>query len=125
MNNSCFGEMTFNTGWKATTDIILFGKSISIIVKAKAYYEKDGITDEQEAAFSDFSNNKEQRLRITEKLLSDYSTVDAADRFVPRTLLFERDGSYALLFDDKNDEDNGIAVCLAPSEQVLTQDEYL
>ena len=36
MNNSCFGEMTFNTGWKTTTDIILFGKSIRIIVKAKA-----------------------------------------------------------------------------------------
>ncbi|MHC1685928.1 MAG: hypothetical protein AB6733_23860 [Clostridiaceae bacterium] len=125
MNNSYFGEMIFNTGWKATTDILLFGKSISIIVKAKAYYEKDGITSEQEAAFSDFSNNKEQRLKITEKLLSDYSAVDAADRFVPRTLLFERDGSYAILFDDKNDEDNGIAVCLAPSEQVLTQDEYL
>lgn len=125
MNNSCFGEMTFNTGWKATTEIILFGKSISIIVKAKAYYEKDGITPEQEAAFSDFSNNKEQRLSITEKLLSDYSAVDAADRFVPRTLLFERDGSYAILFDDNNDEDSGIAVCLAPSEQVLAQDEYL
>ena len=40
-------------------------------------------------------------------------------------LLFERDGSYAILFDDKNDEDNGIAVCLVPSERVLTQDEYL
>lgn len=125
MNNSIFGEMTFNIGWKAATDVILFGRSISIIVKAKAYYEKDSITSEQEAAFSDFSNNKEQRLRITEKLLSDYSVVDAADRFVPRMLLFDRDGSYAILFDDKNDEDNGIAVCLAPSEQVLTQDEYL
>lgn len=125
MNNSYFGEMTFNTGWKATTDITLFGKSISIIVKAKAYYEKDGITSEQEAAFSDFSNNKEQRLRNTEKLLCDYAIIDAADRFFPRTLLFERDGSYALLFDDNNDEDNGIAVCLAPSELVLKQDEYL
>ena len=125
MNNSCFGEMTFNTGWKTTTDIILFGKSISIIVKAKAYYEKDGITYDQEAAFSDFSNNKEEKLRITEKLLCDYSNVDAPDRFVPKTLLFERDGSYALLFDDKNNEDNGIAVCLAPSELVLNQDEYL
>ena len=125
MKNSCFGEMIFNTGWKATTDVILFGKSTSIIVKAKAYYENDGITSEQEAAFLDFSNNKEQRLKATEKLLSDYSTVDADSRFVPRTLLFERDGSYALLFDDKNDEDNGIAVCLAPYKQVLTQDEYL
>ena len=125
MKNLCFGEMILNTGWKATTDVILFGKSTSIIVKAKAYYENDGITSEQEAAFLDFSNNKEQRLKATEKLLSDYSTVDADSRFVPRTLLFERDGSYAFLFDDKNDEDNGIAVCLVPSKKVLTQDEYL
>ena len=125
MNNSIFGEMTFNIGWKAAIDIILFGRSISIIVKAKAYYEKDGITAEQEVAFLDFNNNKEQRLRTTEKLLSNYSAIDDANRFVPRTLLFERDGSYAILFDDKKDEDNGIAVCLVPPERVLTQDEYL
>lgn len=112
-------------GWKATTDVIIFGRSISVTVKAKAYCEKDVITAEQESAFSDFNNNKEQRLRITEKLLSNYSAIDAAERFVPRTILFERDGSYAILFDDKNDKDNGIAVCLAPSEIVLTQDEYL
>lgn len=117
--------MTFSTGWKTATEILLFGRSISIIVKAKAYYEKDGITAEQEAAFSDFNNNKEQRLRTIEKLLSNYSLVDAADRFVPRTLLFERDGRYVILFDDKTDVDNGIAVCLSPTEQVFTQDEYL
>lgn len=125
MKNSCFGEMVFNTGWKATTDVMLFGKLTNIIVKAKAYYENDGITSDQEAAFLDFSNNKEERLKVTEKLIYEYSKVDAGNRFVPRTLLFERNGSYAILFDDKNDEDNGIAVCLYPSEKVLTQDEYL
>lgn len=125
MKSSVFGEMTFNTGWKAMMNILLFGKSKNITVKAKAYYEKDGITDEQEAAFSDFNNNKEQRLKNTEKLLSNYASVAAASRFIPRTLLFERDGSYAILFDDKEDVDNGVVVCLSPMENVLTQDEYL
>ncbi len=125
MNNSCFGEMIFNTGWKATTEIILFDRSISIIVKAKAYYEKDGITAEQEIAFSDFNNNKEQRLRITEKLLSDYSAANVTNRFIPRTLLFERDGSYAILFDDIEDADGGIAITLFPDIKVIFQDDYL
>lgn len=125
MNNSYFGEMSFNIGWKATTEIILFGRLTSIIVKVKAYFEKEGITAEQELACAEFNINKEQRLKTTEKLLLDYSADGVADRFVPRILLFERDGSYAILFDDKDNEDNGIVVCLAPSEQVLTQDEYL
>ena len=117
--------MTFNTGWKTSTSILLFGKSTNITVKAKAYFEKDGITAEQEAAFSDFKNNKEKRLKSVEKLLSNYANAETASLFVPRTLLFERDGGYAILFDDKEDLDNGVVVCLLPTERVLTQDEYL
>ena len=125
MKTSVFGEMTFNTGWKSSTNIILFGKLINIVVKAKAYCEKDGITDEQKVAFVDFNKNKEKRLNSTEKLLSDYAGGIVEGRFFPRTLLFERDGGYAILFDDKEDEDNGVAVCLMPKEMVLSQDEYL
>lgn len=125
MKNIVFGEMTFNTGWKSLVNIKLFDKSTKITVKAKAYFEKDGITSEQEAAFSDFNKNKEQRLKNTELLLFDYAGDIAARRFVPKTLLFERDGSYGILFDDHQDEDNGIIVCLIPEEKVLTQDDYL
>ena len=125
MKTSVFGEMAFNTGWKSSTQIVLFGKLTNIAVKAKAYYEKDGITDKQEIAFSDFNKNKEQRLKSTEKLLSDYVGGNFEGRFFPRTLLFERDGGYAILFDDKEDEDNGVAVCLMPKEMVVSQDEYL
>ena len=83
------------------------------------------LTPEQEAAFSDFNDNKEQRLEKTEKLLSGYAGDNAAGRFVPRTLLFERDGAYAILLDDKEDEDDGIVVCLLPMEIILSQNEYL
>ncbi|PWV99308.1 hypothetical protein DFQ01_11524 [Paenibacillus cellulosilyticus] len=125
MNNSVFGELVFNVGWKAATDISLFNNVHSVTVKAAAYFEKDGITAEQETAFVDFGDNKRARLATVEKLLIDYANGDASNRFVPRTLLFKRNGSYALLLDDSEDEDEGIAVCLAPSATIVSQSEYL
>lgn len=126
MNSTVFGELVFNVGWKAETEISLFNNNYSVIIKAAAYFEKDGITADQEAAIVDFGNHKNERLKSIEKLLlTDFSEGDASKRFVPRTLLFQRNGSYALLFDDKEDEDEGIAVCLQPEAKIVSQDEYL
>jgi hypothetical protein len=123
--NKVFGEFTFNTGWKAKTDITFFGSGFNIAVTAKAYSEKDAITPEQEKAFDDFNGNKEGRLKTAEKLLTECAGSNASKRFVPRKLLFKRDGGYALLLDDKEDPDNGMAVVFAPKAGLLTQDEYL
>jgi len=125
MENMVFGELIFNTGWKTKTSLTIYGCSFEIIVKAKAYFEQDGITKEQETAFNDFSNKKIEHLKTIEKLLNEFANGNASERFVPRTLLFQRDGSYALLLDDKEDEDDGVAVCLSPKSEVLLQDEYL
>jgi len=125
MNNSVFGELIFNTGWKTNTDISLFGNDYNITVKAKAYFEKDGITNEQKIAFSNFKANQGKQLTNIEKLLNDFANGDAPRRFLPRTLLFQRDGGYALLLDDNEDDDGGIAVCLSPKMGILSQDEYL
>jgi hypothetical protein len=64
-----------------------------------------------------------QYLEATENKLCALEQLST--RFSPRTLLFGRDGSYALLLDDVVDPDNGLAVCLSPEEKVVTQDEYL
>jgi len=125
MNSPVFGEMVFNVGWKAKTEISLFDKNYSLIIKASAYFEKDGITADQEAAIVDFGDNKNERLKIAEKMLTGFSKGDVAQRFVPRTLLFQRDGSYALLLDDKEEEDEGIAICLQPEVKIVSQDEFL
>ena len=125
MNNTSFGELTFNTGWKTKTDISLYGTNYDVVVKVKAYYEKDGVTAEQESAYADFKENKTARLVTVEKLLNDFADSTSAKRFIPKTLLFQRNGAYALLFDDKQDEDSGVAVCLAPKAEVVSQDEYL
>jgi hypothetical protein len=125
MNNAAFGELFFNIGWKTKANITLFGNSYDIVIKAKAYFEKDGVTTEQENAYRDFISNKPQRLAAIEKSLNDFSNDGASKRFVPRTLLFQRDGSYALLLDDKEDEDDGVAVCFTLKVEVISQDEYL
>lgn len=125
MNNKTFGELTFNTGWKIKTDISLYGTNQNVVVKAKAYHESDGVTAEQEAAYADFKGNKDTRLITVEKLLDAFAEGNSVKRFIPQTLLFQRNGGYALLFDDNQDEDGGIAVILAPKAEVKSQDEYL
>jgi hypothetical protein len=125
MSNAIFGKLIFNTGWKTKTSIPLYGRSYEITVKAKAYFEKDGVTAEQESAFGDFCNNKKVRLETIEKLLNEFSNENTGKRFTPQTLLFERDGRYALLLDDKEDEDGGVAICLVPTPKLISQDEYL
>lgn len=125
MINDIFGEMIFSTGWKTSIRIELFNKIENITVKAKAYYEKDGITREQEVAFSDFKKNISDIQATVEKMLRVYSEENKNNVYTPQTLLIERDGSYAILFDDSKDLDNGIAICLEPEVKILTQDEYL
>lgn len=125
MIQSIFGAMQFDTGWKTKVEIVLFGQPYNITLKARAYYETDGMTAEQEAALSNYQNHREERMRETEELLLAYGGKDCPTRFFPRTLLFERNGEYALLCDDKENPDDGVAVVLFPKQKVILQDDYL
>ena len=49
----------------------------------------------------------------------------AETRFSPRRLLFTVSGESALLCDDAEDEDEGIAVCLLPEKTVEYQSNFL
>lgn len=125
MLSSIFGDLVFDTGWKTKRDITIFNKHYIIVVKAKAYDETDGITREQEQSFNSFMDNEVKQLCEIEKMLIDFASTAACERFIPRVLLFLRDGSYAMLLDDKEDEDGGIAACLSPEVEIISQDEYL
>lgn len=124
MLHEIFGEVVFSVGWKAQKDVSLFGKVYPITLKIQAYYEEDGITAEQEQAYLDFSNTESDKMKKIEELLDNYAP-DAVSRFTPRMLLFNKDGSYALLCDDQENIEEGIAVCLSPEELVISQDDYL
>lgn len=124
MLHDLFGEITFNTGWKSKKTIRLFDKEYTINLKIQAYFEEDGITEEQENAYSEFCKSENEKLETVENLLRGYSD-SPEQEFIPKTLLINRDGSYALLCDDIDNEDEGIAVCLYPEEVIISQDDYL
>lgn len=125
MIDSVFGALRFDVGWKTEIDAALFGKNRRITMKARAYREEDGLTPEQERAFADYKSREGELWKAAEKLLRDYMGGDCGTRFSPRTLLFERDGGYALLCDDEEYPDEGVAVELAPRRRVELQDDYL
>lgn len=123
-NNAIFGEVIFNMGWEAKATLEFFGKSHNIIVTAFAYYEQDKITAEQEASYEQFKVEKKNQISKIENILLNFSD-DADNRFVPSELIFQRNGDCALLFDDKKNQEDGIAVCIKPVFQILSQEEYL
>lgn len=128
MISSIFGDLQFDTGWKTQIDLLLFGKTYKITLKARAYEEAEGLTAEQQQALSDFHEHLAERQKDLENLLNAYAEGaegDAISRFLPRTILFAKEGGYALLCDDFLDPDGGIAVALAPQKEVIAQDDYL
>lgn len=124
MNSDVFKDFQFSVGWKTKSQVTLFDKTIPVVVKVKAYFEEDGVTAEQEQAYLNYSKDKKLVWDKIERMLIDYDPA-AAERFTPTMLLFNRDGAYTLLCDDEQDPDDGIAVCLAPSQSIVSQDNYL
>ncbi len=125
MIQSILGDLQFSTGWKTNGEVVFDGKKYPITIKARAYAESDGVTDAQKTAFSAFKKERQQIIGEAEKLLAAYADRNNSGPFVPRTLLFDRDGEYALLCDDGADPDNGVAVVLSPEQKVVLQDDYL
>jgi len=130
MFNKVFGEVTFDCSWETKTEIVLWGKTYSITVAARSYYEKDGITAEQESSYLLYKNEKSEKRIVIETLLSQYfnNSLDhkqLSKQLTPTILGFRSNGDCALMFDDAEDPDNGIAVLLYPKEDVMTQDDYL
>jgi hypothetical protein len=130
MHNDVFGEVTFNYGWKTDTEITLWGETYKIMVDAAAYFEDEEITVEQETAYTTINDQKPEKQSVIESLLSRYfnnnlNEEQFRERLKPTALVIEQEGKCAVLFDDEEDPDNGLAVIISPDEEVKTQDEYL
>lgn len=124
MNNTITNEFVFNTGWKKKVKMKLFDKEFEVTIKLKAYFKEDGITPEQEKSYAIYRDENVNLYKTIEKLLMDFDS-NAEVRFTPSTLIFERNGPYALLCDDNLNPDDGIVVCLEPTKKIVSQDDYL
>ncbi len=124
MVKTAFGEMTFSIGWKTQRNLSIYEKKYPITIKLQAYYKTDVLPAKQLKSCDLFVNYEDKMIEEIERLMSDYAD-DFGTRFIPQTLLIKKNGSIALLCDDENNPDEGIAICLYPETSVVSQDDYL
>ena len=124
MMETILGKMEFNTGFKCNSKITFCGEESDIVVKAKAYFETDGISEAQMDAMAKYSDSLKKVWSLMTDLAEEYDE-NAKQRFVPKTLLFGRNGECALLCDDNDEPDEGIAICIYPKAVIISQDDYL
>ncbi|MCT3101297.1 MAG: DUF6985 domain-containing protein [Lactococcus lactis] len=125
MENKVFGDVQFDYGWKTNLEFEFLGTVFFLVVNAKSYFEDEGITENQENAYTYFLQNRVEIQKKIENILLNSVSLQSKNRFTPNCLLIERDGKMGILFDDKADLDNGIVVTIIPELKILTQDEYL
>ncbi|MDO4666960.1 MAG: hypothetical protein Q4A90_03885 [Streptococcus sp.] len=125
MYNKIFGELTYDFGFNSKINIEIFERKNKVIVTAQAYRESDGISREQEDSFSKFKNNMHDIIgTVEDKIINNYGQ-HANSRFNLTTIVVDRQGELALIFDDKEDEDEGIVVQVFPKYIIQTQSSYL
>lgn len=116
--------MKYSIGWKTERKIKIFDTEYNITVKIQAYDDEQELQAEQLESCKMFVDNEKKMLSSIEKLMFEFSA-NYKERFIPQMLLIKRNGSVALLCDDEEYPDEGIAVCVYPEKCVLSQDEYL
>ncbi|MDT2732746.1 hypothetical protein P7G31_11075 [Streptococcus parauberis] len=120
-----FGEVIFNDGFDTKINVTIFSKTQKVLVTALAYEESDGISKEQKKSFLTFNNKKIEYISKIESILVDEFGNKANDRFNISSIFIDRDGELALLFDDQQNEDEGIAVQIIPEILICEQSNYL
>ena len=121
--NNLLKEFKFSVGFQKKESIILFNKNYNVTLKLKAYFENDGITKEQEKSYSEYLRSKDSILDAIEKALTNKEL--ANNNYQPSMILFNRDGSYGVLFDSVSDPEDGIVAVIKPQITIMDQHEFL
>lgn len=127
MSRNLFDVASFNMGWELPLRIPLFERTYPIVVSADACYEYEKVTAQQISAYSNFLETQDDiLLKIENALVKEAGNKETAiNRFKPAMLVIRKNGDYAMLFDDADEPENGIAICIKPKFEVMTSDEYL
>ena len=127
-----FGEMKYRYGWVKKQKMMFWGSVRELKIKAKAY-KGESIVQAQRDSYKQFNENiaavSARSLELMAEYMKknygkgDYETVK--ELVTPRSILFKQDGSYGILCDFAYDEEHGLVICLAPTEEVGIQDIFL
>jgi len=126
MGENAFENANFNFAWEIPLTVTIYGKEFRIVASADAYYSTDEVTQEQENSYKFFMNDyKDIIANIEELLIKDAgSKENAIERYTPKFLKIKRNGDCGLVFDDKDDFENGLVITIRPQYQLKSTDEY-
>ena len=126
-----FGEMEYKYSWTKKDSFLFLDKAYAVNVTAQAYKGND-ILESQQSNYSNYRKYfEENKAEIKEKLIeyckSTYNTDALLDEcLIPKTIIFERDNSWGILFDTDYDVEDGVAVFIINEKiKVGPQDLFL
>lgn len=135
VTDSVFGEMTYKHSWSRMQMVDWWGPC-NVQITAHAYTGQE-IVEQQRKAYLDYQKNIKCLLadftpQLIEYINSSYdlnSPISQNDLLVslhPKTVLFQRDGSWGVLFDCDWDPENGMGIFKENGVvKVGTQDDFL
>lgn len=131
MLDKVFGEMEYKHSWTKKDSFSFLDKAYIVNVTAQAYKGND-ILESQQSSYSNYRKYfEENKSEIKEKLIeyckSTYDTDTPIEEcLIPKTIIFERDNSWGILFDTDYDVENGVALFVINEKiQVGPQDLFL
>ncbi|QAB14617.1 DUF6985 domain-containing protein [Hydrogenovibrio thermophilus] len=135
VTDAIFGKMTYMHSWVKAVDIDWWGVcTVKIIASA---YKNEQINSEQREAYSFFERNAKKIILNVTPMLRDFiqenygiNNLDSdslIEKIKPTSVVFERNGTWGILFDSDWDVENGIAVFsdVNGNLKVSDQDSYL
>lgn len=133
--DSVFGELEYKHSWIKTESLSWGGRLLSITIIASTYSNEE-ISEQQRASYQAYKEKVDTIISDSKKELSNFIKVnyglnalsldEMSSGITPRSVVFEQDGTWAILFDSSWDDDNGIALVLdAKGVQVMSEDDFL
>lgn len=126
-----FGEMEYKHSWTKIDSFIFLNKAYVVNIIAQAY-KGDEILESQQKnyiKYKDFlqQNNSEIEIKLATYCEELYHANGKIDEYLePKQIIFERDGSWGILFESDYDIENGVAVFFVDGKiKVGTQDQFI
>jgi hypothetical protein len=136
IQDEVFGEVVFsNFSWKKNIDVKIWGEQVSLEVNVNDL-DENGISDIQRKKYvqvkdviSEYiDDNLEKFIEHCKNSfdLPNMVSSDISSNMKPQRVVFQRDGSWGILFDTEYDIEHGIALFFTDNDvRVDIQDEFL
>ncbi|MBI9109966.1 hypothetical protein [Maridesulfovibrio ferrireducens] len=130
-----FGNMDYKYSWKKNENLWLWGHNITVTIVASDT-DEEGINKTQQNAYKQVKNKIQDVIVQNFDLIVAYcndafylggkSKVEISSHITPKSVNFQRDGSWGILFDCDYDIDHGLVLYFENGKAFVgAQDDFL